>query len=496
MKAYKARDLDSLLHYNGLDTVATARALNEMVLEAEWAEARVQRLHQVHVQLAKIAAKMHDRGFKVNVSKRLELSAQLSQMHEERKAVLMPMVDDKQFNATPDDMRALVYKRHAIVGRRCFNVEDPPEYKKEMWIDNDPASGKCSVGKAALLHHYVDISLPQELRDCIRAYWECHAPRKAKSTYVDGEKVSNAIGLDGRLRPGWNSCGTETMRWSCSNPNLMNLSEEKDEDELNGYLPNMRQMYEAADGYVLVHADASQQELRFNVPITGDTALEKALSPKLGWLVEEKTGGAIVTKYGDVYSFDAANVFNIPAGTPIKFNARKQIKIVHLAFQYAAGTPAVYTQGLVRDRSLKYSAVKAFHNKLKLIYCKTCEYWYVEHQKVCNLGYSEGLLLGTRVYYPSPPAITETANKPIQTTAAESMALAMLAIEADLAKESPRSYFVNILHDAFDIETPEEDVDKVKEIMKRHMQGPWLLTNGKSVYVPVDVKAHKSWGKV
>lgn len=481
-KAYKHRNINDLLHYNGLDTVATARAYNEMLAEPEWQEPRVKRLWEVHTRLAKIAAKMHDRGFKINEETRQKLSQELTVMHEERKLSLLQAVNDKEFGATPDDMRALVYKRHAIVGRKSFNLEDPPEYKRDMWVEGSMESGKCSVGKAALLHHYVDVGVPQELRDIIRFYWECHAPRKAKATYIDGEKVLNAIGRDGRLRPGWNSCGTETMRWSCSSPNLMNLSEEKDETELNGYLPNMRQMYEAGDGMVLVHADASQQELRFNVPITNDTDLEKALST------------------GDVYSYDAAQVFGDlftqDTNEKRRKQTRKQIKIVHLAFQYAAGTPAVYTQALVRDRSLTYSKVKAFHNKLKSIYVGTVRYWETELKKVMSYGYSEGLILGTRIYYPSPPAITETANKPIQTTAAESMACAMLRIEDRLAAEVPSAYFVNILHDAFDVECEEEDVYKVISILHEEMEGPWRLSNGKSVFVPVEHKVNKNWGKV
>lgn len=493
-KRWASRNIKDLLFYNGMDTVATARAYASLIREPELAEPRVQRLLHVHTRLAKIAARMHDRGFLVNQNVRAALSKQLQELYETKKKRLLEAVGDPEFSSTPDDMRALLYKRHAIVGRRSFALDDPPEYSKQMWTDDTQT--KCAVNKPALLRMYVDISLPQELRDIIRMYWECHAPRKARSTYVDGEKVSNAIGPDGRLRPGWNSCGTETMRWSCNSPNLMNLSEEKDEDELNGYLPNMRQMYEAAPGYVLVHADASQQELRFNVPITGDVVLEQALSDTfIGYVLEK---GKVSAKKGDVYSYDAKEVFSLPntPEEPIKTQARKQIKIVHLAFQYAAGTPAVYTQALVRDRTLKYSNVKMFHNKLKQIYYHTVRYWETELDKVCKLGYSEGLLLGTRVYYPGPPPITETANKPIQTTAAESMALAMCNIEDRLAAECPHSYFVNILHDAFDIESREEDVDKVKQIMREEMQGPWHLTNGKSVHVPVDIKVDKSWGKV
>ena len=100
-KAYQSRDIQSLLHYNGLDTVATSRAFNEMLQEPEWKEPRVQRLWQIHVRLAKIAARMHTRGFAVNQTTRAALSAQLTQMHEERKVKLMQHVADPEFGATP-----------------------------------------------------------------------------------------------------------------------------------------------------------------------------------------------------------------------------------------------------------------------------------------------------------------------------------------------------------------------------------------------------------
>lgn len=478
-KSWQIKNIDALLHYNALDCVVTATSYAEMLADEEWKSERVQKLHYYHTRLAKIAARMHDKGFGVNEGKRAYLSRQLKAMHLERREVLLKLVNDLEYNATPDDMRALLYTRHKIAGRRCFELADPPEYAKEMWTNE--LQNECAVNRPALLKLYVDQSLPTELHTIIRAYWEQAAPRKARSTYVAGSKVRNAIGRDGRLRPSWNSCGTETMRWSCASPNLMNLSEDKKEDALTGYLPNMRKMYEAAPGYVLVHADVSQQELRFMAKIANDRALQTALAT------------------GDVYTYDARQVFKIPLEQEVKKDARKQIKVVHLAFQYAAGTPAVYSQALVQDRTLRYSAVKLFHSQLKRLYCDTVQYWTDELKRVCDRGlYSEGMLLGTRVYYPTPPAITETANKPIQTTAGESMAIAMCQIEDHLLEEGfgADTYFVNILHDAFDIECREEDAFKIADIMAENMGGPWTLTNGAQVVTPVDIKIHHNWGKL
>lgn len=73
-KKWKARNIDDLLHYNGLDTVATSRAYSEMIQDPEWKTDRVQQLWQIHTKLAIIASRMHDRGFKVNQGKRRYLA--------------------------------------------------------------------------------------------------------------------------------------------------------------------------------------------------------------------------------------------------------------------------------------------------------------------------------------------------------------------------------------------------------------------------------------
>lgn len=500
-KRYRTRNIKDLLHYNGLDTVATARAYHEMMADTDWPTDRVQNLWSIHTKLAKISAKMHDRGMKVNAKKRRNLARRLKRMHERRKAILLEHVADKEFTGTPDDMRALLYRRYAIQGRRCFNLPDPPEYDKDYW---NQSLTELSVKKPALLKHYVNAALPHDVREIIKYYWEARAPAAAKSRYVTGKKVAVNIGHDGRLRPKWNSCGTETLRWSCSEPNVMNLSEEKDDEELIGYLPNMRVMYEADDGYLLVHADVSQQELRFMAEIADDDALRTGLSQSfIGYVLEK---GEVKAKPGDVYSFDCVNVFKALNSRehPIKTQARKQIKIVHLAFQYAASTPTVHVQVIQRDRTLKYSQTKLFHNGLKRLYHRTVSYWTEELARVMARGlYSEGLLLGTRVYYPKPPAITETANKPVQTTAGESMALAMIGVDEDLEKTGLAKHGAgiwSILHDALDIECPEDPImiDECKAILKKNMspsQG-WKLSNGRTVHTPIDMKTAKSWGKV
>ena len=49
----------------------------------------------------------------------------------------------------------------------------------------------------------------------IDAYWDCAGAAKTISTFIDSALIHQAIGPDGRLRSSWNSCGTDTGRFSC-----------------------------------------------------------------------------------------------------------------------------------------------------------------------------------------------------------------------------------------------------------------------------------------
>lgn len=475
------KDEKKLGIYNGWDCVITARVHAEIKAEDEWKKSvnpHTPKLLEVHTDLSRIAAKMHTRGFAVNEKVRRRLDVELLTLHKTKKQELLKHVSDPAFKGSPDDMRSLIFERHRDGQRRCFGMPDPLD--KNHWTDDERT--KCSVDKATLLFLYIHPSTPPELRDIIQLYWHAASPQKARSTYVTGENVLNAIGPDGRLRAGWNSCGTETMRFSCSEPNLMNLSEKKDADSLGGELPNIREMYEAGRGMALVHADYSQQELRIMEAVSGDAFLRHALD------------------VGDVYSVNAQAWFALTddlATIKEKHKGlRKGCKIIHLGSQYAAGIDAIYVQGLMQDRALKYSHAQLCHRKWLESYKETVAYWHNEEEWVQASGYSEGRILFGRRYYPDTPPITEVANYPIQRTAGEMTALAMVKLDAALERFAPSAGIVTILHDAFDVECREKDVPVVKKLLEECMVGPWEMRGNHGVVkreMPVEIKVGHSW---
>ena len=91
---------------------------------------------------------------------------------------------------------------------------------------------------------------------------------KLKSTYVDG--LMKVIDPDGRERTSFQMAATATGRLSSTEPNLQNIPTRT---ELGSQL---RRMFTAGEGCVLVDADYSQIELRLLAHISGDEAMRES----------------------------------------------------------------------------------------------------------------------------------------------------------------------------------------------------------------------------
>lgn len=88
---------------------------------------------------------------------------------------------------------------------------------------------------------------------------------KLLSTYID---KMPAIALDdGRVHASYNQYGAKTGRFSSSDPNLQNIPSHNKE---------IRQMFKAQDGYVLIGSDFSQQEPMVTAHLSADKKMQEA----------------------------------------------------------------------------------------------------------------------------------------------------------------------------------------------------------------------------
>jgi len=283
---------------------------------------------------------------------------------------------------------------------------------------------------------------------------------KLKSTYTDG--LVKVIEEDGRIHSTFNQTVTVTGRISSTEPNLQNIPVRT---ELGREL---RRMFVAGEGNVLVDADYSQIELRVLAHMAEDAVMVKAF-----------------TDGEDIHSITASQVFGIV--TP---ETRSKAKAVNFGIVYG-----ISAFGLADDIGVSNKEARAYieayfdkYTGIKTFLDKTVED-----------AVSDGFvttLFGRRRYMPELSSSNfmvrsfgerAARNTPIQGTAADIIKYAM--VKTEKALEGLGAKLILQVHDELIIECPENEVEEVKEILCREMEGAAKL----KVPLKVDVGVGKSW---
>lgn len=219
------RNMEELKRYNAQDCVETMRAYEGMAAEEAWSDERVVKLYEFRMGLATQAAEMYENGIYLDPLARVGLAWDLYALIKERKQKLMDLVGIPAFEASPDHMRSLLFKRHATSLISRFNLPDPPAKDKAMWTK----TGLCAVNQGALLMLLANPATDAAAKKVIRAFWQASAPQKALSTFVVSKLMDQALGDDGRLRPEVGACMTDTLRTTTKRPNTSTWSKEKED---------------------------------------------------------------------------------------------------------------------------------------------------------------------------------------------------------------------------------------------------------------------------
>jgi DNA polymerase I-like protein with 3'-5' exonuclease and polymerase domains len=501
-----------LTKYNAEDCVRTAQVRSCHVREFKEDPHDYDRKRKLYLQqkrLAVVGAEMSLKGFPVDNRKRLQLSKELTRIATERARKFQQLtrkygdirinigksyvgVGDRESGGgvNQHDFAALIFREARKPGIKSFSLEVP--FAEASRTD----TGKPSVNKLALLYLFSMPNLPEELKAIIYAYWQVNAPLKARNTFVDSKIVLTRIGPDGRMHAGINTCGAETGRWSCSDPNLFNLSESKAEEEgaLTGDLPNVRAMYCAPEGFVVCHRDYKSFEVEIMEHYTGDLPLRHMLDS------------------GDPHTARARLWFAdiIPLDAPVPRGMRKQAKIVGLQSQYHAGAESVYMKVLEQIQDARFEEVAALHAKFPETHPGIAAHWESSLEFAKMNGYNETGIMRRRRYYPPSFHIkdTETSNYAIQGTAGDIANSALVGTHPNNAKdflferlkrEHPKAWLAMHTYDSFDVIAPRKEAEAVLKLMDECMSGAplggWEVKGRKRLY-KTDEKFGQSWGDV
>ena len=291
---------------------------------------------------------------------------------------------------------------------------------------------------------------------------------KLRSTYVDG--LGKVIGPDGRLHTCFQNTVTATGRLSSAEPNLQNIPVRT---ELGAQL---RKMFVAPPGRVLVDADYSQIELRLLACISGDEAMIEGF----------RTGE-------DIHAITASQVFGVPLEevTPAM---RRSAKAVNFGIVYG-----ISPFSLSQDIGVTVAQAKEYMERYFEHYAGVRAYMSQVVERAKADGYV-ATLFGRRRWVPELKSSNFNTrsfgervalNAPIQGTAADLMKMAMLRVERRLGDEGLTGRLVLQVHDELIVECPRAEAEAVQTLLREEMEAVASLP----VPLLVEAGAGKSWAE-
>lgn len=270
---------------------------------------------------------------------------------------------------------------------------------------------------------------------------------KLKSTYVDG--LLKVIAPDGRIHSHFQQTVTATGRLSSVDPNLQNIPVRT---ELGREL---RRMFVAEQGRVLVDADYSQIELRVLAHVADDDAM-----------IEAFRGGQ------DIHATTASKVYGIPV-EEVTPQMRSSCKAVNFGIVYG-----ISDFSLAQDIGVTRKEAAAFIQSYLDTYPGVHHYMESIKQSARESGYVE-TLFGRRRALPelnsknfNLRSFGERAamNTPIQGTAADIIKIAMLRVRDRLKAEGFEARLILQVHDELILEAPEHEAERAAALLREEME--------------------------
>ena len=271
----------------------------------------------VEFPLIPVCQNMHRLGMYLDKTPAAVLAVRYHNKEAEEKQKLAGMVDEELEKST--NISALA--KRPFTSGSTFNPKSPPHVKYLLYTVMNLPQGKngSSTDKEVLK----EFNLP--ITDQIL---KVRSLGVLISTFVD--KMPNATTADSRIHARFNSVGADTGRLSSSEPNVMNIP---------SHAPDIRHMFRATPGYVMLSSDYSRQEPAITSFVSGDKGM-------LDSFINNK----------DIYATIASLAFNVPFEKCLEFHPetheyqpdgkarRDEAKTILLGISYGRAIPSIAEQ--------------------------------------------------------------------------------------------------------------------------------------------------------
>ena len=289
---------------------------------------------------------------------------------------------------------------------------------------------------------------------------------KLNSTYAEG--LVQHIEEDNKIHTNFNQTITATGRISSTEPNLQNIPMRMEMGRL------IRKVFVPEEGYIFTDADYSQIELRILAHLSGDEQLIEA------YKMDE-----------DIHRITASKVFNTPFEEVTDLQ-RRNAKAVNFGIVYG-----ISSFGLSQDLSITPKEASAYIKQYFATYPKVKEYLDSLVASAKEKGYVTTMFGRKR---PIPELSSSNfmqrafgeriaMNSPIQGTAADIMKIAMIAVFKTLKEKNMKSKLILQIHDELVVETANEEIEEVKQIVTECMKNAAKL----AVSLEVDLHTGNNW---
>ena len=339
----------------------------------------------------------------------------------------------------------LTKKIHEMAGEE-FNINSTKQLGEILF-----EKMKLPVIKKTKSGYSTDVDVLEKLRKedpIIEQILEYRQLMKLNSTYVEGLKAY-INPKSKRIHSFFHQTITATGRISSTEPNLQNIPTRFELGK------RVRKIFEPEEGKIYIDADYSQIELRVLADISEDKHMIEAFNNNQ-----------------DIHKQAASKVFKTPIDEVTK-EQRSNAKAVNFGIVYGISDFGLGEQlGISRKQAKKY--IEEYLEEYKGI--KTFMDNITETAK--EQGYVETLFhrrryipeLKSNNYMVRQFGARAAMNTPIQGTAADIMKIAMINVFQEIKNRGLKSKIVLQVHDEMMIESPINEKEEIKNIMKEQME--------------------------
>ena len=430
---------------DALATRASVTAkLRELMLAALEEQGLTHIFRDIEMPIMPILAEMESAGVGINQAALAEMSVELDRRIQQLTAEIHTLADTRFNIGSPKQLGEVLFEKLKL-----------------------PTSKKTKTGGWS-----TDAEVLEELaeqHEVVAKILDYRTLTKLKGTYVDA--LGTLIARDGRIHTTFHQTVAETGRLSSKDPNLQNIPIRIEEGR------RIRRAFVPAKGNMLVAADYSQIELRVVAHYSADPALQEAFA-----------------KDQDIHTRTASVVWGIEMDQ-VTADMRRKAKAVNFGLIYgqtdfglarAVGMSRAEAKQFIETYFEKFAGVKRYMEEKR---AEARENGFVTTLDGRKRPLPE---ISHRVFNIRQNAERMAINTPIQGTAADLMKRAMITVRKALAASDLTARMILQVHDELVFECPAAEVDALKLLVKREMEGAMQL----SVPLKVDAGAGPDWYSV